>query len=311
MRLHKYNKNYALFKLHFKQHKEKYIRIGTLIFSITVFIIGIVFMAYAKFSTTNKYNVMQTSVGTFIEGDYILAAYLDGVKQTGIPTKSSSISVDHIDCDNNAVGTWSYTDWGIYITGATQRTKCTVYFVSQAYTGDTSGDSRLGNATADKVLTGSTFSSSVGTNVSGTMVNRGTLNWNPSSKTTYTVPAGYYSGGTLNSTNAYNAGYTAGQTSTNGTYVGYAAGNQSISYTFTTSIAYGYISCSDSSNSYHCIGITLSTGTATQLDCQIKQCSVCSEYSNFTNYSVSGITSGSTLSSNAIALGGCEIFKVR
>jgi hypothetical protein len=217
MRLHKYNKNYALFKLHFKQHKEKYIRIGTLIFSITVFIIGIVFMAYAKFSTTNKYNVMQTSVGTFIEGDYILAAYLDGVKQTGIPAKSSSISVDHIDCDNNAVGTWSYTDWGIYITGATQRTKCTVYFVSQAYTGDTSGDSRLGNATADKVLTGSTFSSSVGTNVSGTMVNRGTLNWNPSSKTTYTVPAGYYSGGTLNSTNAYNAGVTAGS----GTYTGH------------------------------------------------------------------------------------------
>jgi hypothetical protein len=211
MGLHKYNKNYALFKLHFKQHKEKYIRIGTFAFSIVIFIISIIFLGYAKFSTTNKYNVMQTSVGTFVEGDYILAAYLDGVKQTGIPTKSSSISVDHIDCDNNAVGTWSYTDWGIYITGATQRTKCTVYFVSQAYTGDTSGDSRLGNATADKVLTGSTFSSSVGTNVSGTMANNGALNWTPTSSTTYSVPAGYYSGGTLDSSGAYNAGYTAGQ----------------------------------------------------------------------------------------------------
>ena len=51
-----------------------------------------------------------------------------------------------------------------------------------------------------------------GQEITGTMANRGTLNWNPSSSTTYTVPAGYYSGGTLNSSGSYNAGYSAGVT---------------------------------------------------------------------------------------------------
>ena len=73
-----------------------------------------------------------------------------------------------------------------------------------------------GTATAAQVLSGYTFSSADGSNLSGSMVNRGALNWS-GSNTTYTVPAGYYSGGTLNSktsyTNGYNAGVTAGTNS--------------------------------------------------------------------------------------------------
>jgi hypothetical protein len=206
MRLHKFNRRWALIKLNLKQNKEKYIRVGTLVFSIVIFIIGITFFAFAKFNTQDKYNVMQSTVGTFVEGDYILASYLDGTKQDNLPTKSDSISVDHIDCDNGATGTWNYTDWAIYITGATKRTKCTVYFVTQAHTGATEGDSKLGTASTDQVLSGSTFSSTKGTNITGTMANNGALNWAPTSSTTQTVTPGYYSGGTLDSSAAYNAG---------------------------------------------------------------------------------------------------------
>jgi len=46
--------------------------------------------------------------------------------------------------------------------------------------------------------------------VTGSMVNRGTLNWN-GSNTTYEVPEGYYSGGTLDSRDSYNNGYSAGK----------------------------------------------------------------------------------------------------
>ena len=42
------------------------------------------------------------------------------------------------------------------------------------------------------------------------VVNRGALNWSPSSSTSYSVPAGYYSGGTLSSAGAYSAGHNAG-----------------------------------------------------------------------------------------------------
>lgn len=64
---------------------------------------------------------------------------------------------------------------------------------------------KQGTASEGQVLNGYTFTNQSGFK-NGSMPNRGALNWNPSTNTTYTVPAGYYSGGTLNSANAYNAG---------------------------------------------------------------------------------------------------------
>ena len=43
------------------------------------------------------------------------------------------------------------------------------------------------------------------------VANKGNLNWS-GSNTTYTVPAGYYSGGTLDSRTSYNNGYNSGRT---------------------------------------------------------------------------------------------------
>ena len=65
-------------------------------------------------------------------------------------------------------------------------------------------------ATAEQILNGQTAWVN-GSKVTGTMANKGALNWSPTTSTTYTVPAGYYSGGILNSTESYNAGFTAGQ----------------------------------------------------------------------------------------------------
>lgn len=70
---------------------------------------------------------------------------------------------------------------------------------------------KKGTATAGNVLSGKTFTSTAGVNLSGTMANRGALNWNPSGSESKTVSAGYYSGGTLSTANAYNAGVSAGK----------------------------------------------------------------------------------------------------
>ncbi len=79
-----------------------------------------------------------------------------------------------------------------------------------------------GTAVASDVLENKTFSNSSNVGIKGTMANRGTLNWS-SSNTTYNVPAGYYSGGTLDSRPSYNAGYSAGNSA--GYNSGYSAGN--------------------------------------------------------------------------------------
>lgn len=70
---------------------------------------------------------------------------------------------------------------------------------------------KKGTATAGNVLSGKTFTSTAGVNLSGTMANRGALNWNPSKSESKTVSAGYYSGGKLSTANAYNAGFSAGK----------------------------------------------------------------------------------------------------
>ena len=66
-----------------------------------------------------------------------------------------------------------------------------------------------GNASTSQVLTGRTFYTTSLTKQTGTMANRGNLNWS-GINTTYRVPAGYYSGGTLDSRSSYNNGYNNG-----------------------------------------------------------------------------------------------------
>jgi hypothetical protein len=140
MRLHKFNRRWALIKLHLKQNKEKYIRVGTLVFSIAIFIVGITFFAFAKYSTTNKFKPIQTTVGSFTTGDYTMLAYIDGVKSDTIPASTDGYSVYNITCTNSATGKWNTTSWSLSVAGATvSKTKCNVYFGKLNnfdYTGD-------------------------------------------------------------------------------------------------------------------------------------------------------------------------------
>ena len=80
-----------------------------------------------------------------------------------------------------------------------------------------------GNAVAADVLKGRTFSNGTQVGLTGTMENRGALNWS-GSNTTYNVPAGYYSGGTLDSRPSYNAGVTAADNRANPNSTNYKTG---------------------------------------------------------------------------------------
>lgn len=59
------------------------------------------------------------------------------------------------------------------------------------------GKQATGNAEEGDVLEGRTFSTANGLGLTGTMVNRGLLNFNPPEQTTQTVEPGYYEGGTI------------------------------------------------------------------------------------------------------------------
>ena len=90
MKLHKFNRKKSLNKLKFNLNKGLYIRTGTIVISIFVMISFIMLFAFAKFFTSQKYNVMETTVGDFSTGnDYVLAAYVDGTKTDTFPDKNT------------------------------------------------------------------------------------------------------------------------------------------------------------------------------------------------------------------------------
>jgi len=117
-------------------------------------------------------------------------AYVNGTKVTGTMANNGAVAKTL-----NAGG--SYTIPAGYHNG------------SGKVTANSLASQTSATATAAQILTGKTAYVN-GTKVTGTMANKGALTWKPSSSTTYTVPAGYYSGGTLDSSAAYTAGYNAG-----------------------------------------------------------------------------------------------------
>lgn len=67
-------------------------------------------------------------------------------------------------------------------------------------------ESMVGTAIESQVLAGESFTNSTGVGLNGSMPNHGALNWTPDAATSLTIQPGYYNGGTLDSSAAYNKG---------------------------------------------------------------------------------------------------------
>ena len=112
-----------------------------------------------------------------------------------------------------------------------------------------------------------------GTKVTGTMPNREKLNWKPTTSTTFEVPAGYYSGGTLDSSAVYEAGYQQGHTDgvnrTEIRRVKLGSCSSSCSYSLTSYPGYSFFS----NNNFGMIvtGISLKTGYWNQVGDLVNQ----------------------------------------
>ena len=141
------------------------------------------------------------------------------------------------------------------------------------------------NAGAAQILSG--FTAWIkGNKITGSMPNRGTLNWS-GSNTTYGVPAGYYSGGTLDSRPSYNAGVAAADNRVNTNSQSYKSGyNAGVSAGQTAkrdSVTLSKIGPSDDD-----VTIQNYTFTATVGRCYVA--AMAGDPGNFQNFSVSGAT---------------------
>ena len=128
MRLHKFNKNKSLTKLKLKRSRNKNIKIASIVLSVVILFVGIIYFTFARYETTQEYNLIDESVGDF-SGDYKLAFYLDDVKQSSIPSPNSNISFSSITC-NKGSATFDVGSWNTLVSTNENDTKCKVYFVT-------------------------------------------------------------------------------------------------------------------------------------------------------------------------------------
>ena len=129
MKLHKFNKNKELKKLKFNNNKSNYLKLGTFIASVMIIVISVIYFTYSKFTLTDTFKTLETTVNNFLPADYLLYYYVDGVP---VINKPSSGNYDvTVSCDNGATATWNKEDWSINIANATKtNTKCTINFTT-------------------------------------------------------------------------------------------------------------------------------------------------------------------------------------
>ncbi len=116
-------------KLWWAQHRTDVYKYGTILSLVLIVTISIIYFTYSKFSSTNEMTMYETTVEPFIKNDYFIASYIDGEWSNEIPRKDDGYVVDKIVCDNGATGTWDNDEWGINIRNATQKIKCSVFFI--------------------------------------------------------------------------------------------------------------------------------------------------------------------------------------
>ena len=116
-------------KLWWAQHRTDVYKYGTILSLVLIVTISIIYFTYSKFSSSNEVTAYETTVEPFIKNDYFIASYIDGEWSNEIPGKDDGYAVDKVVCDNGATGTWDNDEWGINIRNATQKIKCSVFFI--------------------------------------------------------------------------------------------------------------------------------------------------------------------------------------
>ena len=116
-------------KLWWAQHRTDVYKYGTILSLVLIVTISIIYFTYSKFTSTNEATAYETTVEPFIKNDYFIASYVDGVWSDTIPGKDDGYIVDKIICDNGATATWDDDEWGINVRNATQKIKCSVFFI--------------------------------------------------------------------------------------------------------------------------------------------------------------------------------------
>ena len=126
--MRKFNKDKYLRKLKIKRFFRNNSRYFYIALPCLLCVFLGIYFTYSKFFVSEEQEIIRTTVGDFRSGDIILTTYVNGVKFDKIPEKGTGYVHLNTSCDNNAVPSWSNTDWKLSIFNVLKKTKCSVYF---------------------------------------------------------------------------------------------------------------------------------------------------------------------------------------
>ncbi len=215
--------------------------------------------------SANKYALVQAMDATVTAKDPILSSGATDADDISFDTIISTIS----NLQTPSTATASYYAGGVDGDNSTNgyladsgsaATSSSVSSGTATINLNTSGESDLTLGVNEAVTLESGYYSDPVT-ISNGVVNRGTLNFSPSGSETQTLKAGFYEGGTLDSSVAYNEGYADGvndgstgqavqvlyetKSGTAAGYSGVTTGSFSASLSMSTPSGYTYIGCTN------------------------------------------------------------------
>ena len=132
MRLHAFDKEKSKRKLKIRRNRTTYIKIASVVLCILAIIIGSLFISYARFESSEEFDIIQTKVGEFISNDIIIEKYyLDNVISNDKPKKEDGYIFDYALCDSDEIIKWDNESWDVDKSSIKNKTTCYLYFVKE------------------------------------------------------------------------------------------------------------------------------------------------------------------------------------
>ena len=98
------------------------------------FMLGIIISkSYAIYKLEKKYDLIQSKIGTFTNGDVKVAVLVDGKETNEFPSYETNYKIESVECTNGVTGSFDVENWQVTISDMkATSTKCTVSFDSSA-----------------------------------------------------------------------------------------------------------------------------------------------------------------------------------
>ena len=151
MGLHQFNANKSVKRLHLKNNKNTYLKFIAIFISVVFFVSLIIYFSYAKYSVSNKYNVMQTTVGTFSNCSGSSQVYnfdYTGGEQTFTPICAGYYELETWGAQGGTANT-SYPStggYGGYSTGVVSLAKTDTLYINVGGLGSPNNNSNIAGA---------------------------------------------------------------------------------------------------------------------------------------------------------------------